>query len=149
MNKIAINERGFSLIELLLVLCITFSVISIVMKMSFNHIATFIDEQIQYESQLKIREAQFLAYANNEDFYITLRNERFSIAQSKPDNLYFEQYLPDDVKLRFTRGEDRLSTFVIYSTMMTNGIVKLHVDTKRGNQQYTLNIGKGRFTYAK
>ena len=148
-DKKLVNERGFSLIELLLVMFITFSVISIVMKLSFEHIATFIDEQIQYELQLKIREAQFLAYANSEDFYITLRDGRFSIAQSKPSNLNFEQYLPDDVKLRFTRGEYRLSTFVIYSTMITNGIVKLHVDTERANQQYTLNLGKGRFTYAK
>lgn len=148
-NEKVIEERGFSLIELLLVMFITFFIISIVMKMSFDHIATFNDYQIQYESQLKIREAQFLAYANKEDFYITLRNGRFSIAQSTPRNLYFEQYLPSDVQLRFTRGQYPLSTFVIRSTMITNGITKLHVDSERGNQQYTLNIGKGRFTYAK
>ena len=71
-DKKLVNERGFSLIELLLVMFITFSVISIVMKLSFDHIATFIDEQIQYELQLKIREAQFLAYANSEDFYIPI-----------------------------------------------------------------------------
>ena len=143
------KEQGFSLIELLLVMFITFFVTSIVMKMSFNHIATFNDFQIQYESQLKIREAQFLAYANKEDFYITLRNGRFSIAESTPRNIYFEQYLPADVQLKFTRGRYPLSTFVIRSTMVTNGIVSLHVDSERGNQQYTLNIGKGRFTHAK
>lgn len=145
---IKINEKGFSLIELLLVMFITFLVISLVMKMSFDHIATFNDNQIQYESQLKIREAQFLAYANKEDFYITLRNGRFSIAESTPRNLYFEQYFPGDVQLRFTRGKYPLSTFVIRSTMITNGIVTLHVDSARGDQRYTLNLGKGRFTYA-
>ena len=145
-SKIA-DEKGFSLIEILLVLFITFFVISIVMKMSFGHIAAFNDEQIQFQSQLKIREAQFLAYANNEDFYITSRDGKFSIAQSTPTNIYFEQKLPPNVQLRFSRGEDKLSTFVIQSTMNTNGILRLHVETQRGNQQYTLNIGKGRFTY--
>lgn len=148
MNDLKIaEEKGFSLIEILLVLFITFFVISIGMKMSFGHIAAFNDEQIQFQSQLKIREAQFLAYANNEDFYITSRDGKFSIAQSTPTNIYFEQKLPPNVQLRFTRGEDKLSTFVIQSTMNTNGILRLHVETQRGNQQYTLNIGKGRFTY--
>ena len=147
MEKLKISEKGFSLIELLLVLFITFFVVSIVMKMSFGYIATFNDEQIQFQTQLKIREAQFLAYANNEDFYITSRNGKFSIAQSKPTNIYFEQKLPPNVQLRFTRGEDKLTTFEIQSTMNTNGILSLHVETQRGNQQYTLNIGKGRFTY--
>ena len=148
-DKKVVNERGFSLIELLLVMFITFSVISIVMKLSFDHIESFIDEQIQYQPQLKIREAQFLAYANNEDFYVTSRNGRFSLAQSRPENIYFEQYLPEDVHLKFTRGKYPLLTFVIRSTMRTNGIVGLNIDSKRGNQRYTLNIGKGRFTYAK
>ena len=149
MEKLKFSEKGFSLIELLLVLFITFFVISIVMKMSFEHIAAFNDEQIQFQTQLKIREAQFLAYANNEDFYITSRNGKFSVAQSTPTNIYFEQQLPPNIQLRFTRGEDKLSTFVIQSTMNTNGILSLHVETQRGNRQYTVNIGKGRFTYAK
>ena len=148
-NIKVINERGFSLIELRLVLFITFSVISMAMKLSFDHIATFIDEQIQYESQLKIREAQFLAYANNEDFYVTSLNGRFSLAQSKPENIYFEQYLPKDVQLKFTRGKYPFPIFVIRSTMIMNGIVGINIESERGNQKYTLNVGKGRFTYAK
>lgn len=144
-----LGEKGFSLIEILLVLFITFFIVSFVMKMSFGHIATFNDEQIQFQTQLKIREAQFLAYANNEEFYITSLNGRFSIAQSIPSNIYFEQQLPSNIHLRFTRGEYPLSTFVIQPTMNTNGIVGLHVESERGKLQYTLNIGKGRFTYAK
>lgn len=148
-NKKVVNEQGFSLIELLLVMFITFFVISIATKLSFEHIATFNDEQIQYESQLKIREAQFLAYANNEDFYVTSRNGRFSIAQSNPRNIYFEQDLPTNLQLKFTRGKYPLSTFSIRSSMIMNGIVGLSVESERGNQRYTINIGKGRFTYAK
>ncbi len=148
-NKKVINEQGFSLIEILLVLFITFLVISFTMKLSFDHIATFNEEQIHYQLQLKIREAQFLAYANNEDFYVTTRNGRFILAQSTPKNLYFEQVLPTNIQLRFTRGKYPLSTFVIRSTMIMNGIVGINVGSERGNQRYTLNIGKGRFTIAK
>ena len=143
------NEQGFSLIEMLLVLFISFFVISFFMKISFNYIEAFNNEQIQFQSQLKIREAQFLAYANDEDFYITSLNGSLFMAQTKPNNIYFEQELPANIKLWFTRGEYPLSTFVIRSTMVTNGIVGLHVDSERGSQHYTMNIGKGRFTYAK
>ena len=148
MNEKVVSERGFSLVELLLVMFITFFVISIVMKLSFEHIAMFNDYQIEYESQLKIREAQFLAYANEEDFYITALNGRFTLAQSTPRNLYFEQYLPDDIKLRFTRGKYHMPIFVVHPTMITNGVISVNIDSERGNQRYTLNIGKGRFTYA-
>lgn len=142
------SQGGFTLIEILLVLFISCFLVSIVTIFSFKYIGEYNDTQIVYEIQTKLREAQFLGYADQNGHEIAyLRNNVFGIYRLRIDDWHFAQQIPPSVKLYFGLSNGKNYTFRIKSNMNFSGIGTLRVETSRGVEHYTINLGKGRFTH--
>jgi prepilin-type N-terminal cleavage/methylation domain-containing protein len=140
-------QGGFSLIEILLVLFISCSLVSIVTFFSFKYIGEYNDTQIIYEIQTKIREAQFLGYANQKGHKVNyFKDNVFGIYRLRIDDWHFAQQIPPSVNLYFGANGSNYF-FRIRSDMNFSGIGTLRVETSRGIEHYTMNIGKGRFTH--
>ena len=142
-------QGGFSLIEILLVLFISCFLVSIVTTFSFKYIGEYNDTQIVYEIETKLREAQFLGYANQNGHYINyFQNRVLGIYRLRIDDWHFAQQIPPSVKLYFGLSTGSSNYFLrIKSNMNFSGIGTLRVETSRGVEQYTINLGKGRFTH--
>lgn len=141
------TQGGFTLIEILLVLFISGFLVSIVTIFSFKYIGEYNDTQIVYEIQTKLREAQFLGYANRNGHEIAyFSNNVFGIYRLRIDDWHFAQLIPPSVELYFGANGKNYS-FRIKSNMNFSGIGTLRVETSRGIEHYTINLGKGRFTH--
>lgn len=147
-KKVIESEKGFTLIEMLLVLFISFFLVSIVTLFSYKYIGEYNDTQIIYELQTKIREAQFLGYANEYGHYLTYFDSRvFGIYQSRLEGWQFAQKMPSTIKLHIGYANGSIKPYRLKSNMNVGGIGTLKVQTARGIEHYTINLGKGRFTH--
>lgn len=153
MRRVIFNENGFSLIEMLLVLMVTLLLSTFLIKFSFQHIQSFNKSQIEFETQIVFREAQFLANANNNRLYVGSKNGLFYIKNPREVNYFFEQQIPSDMKVIFTDNKKNMKDIQFIQIepdmMMDPKIAGLVYETDKGRTYYTMNFGKGRFTYAK
>lgn len=143
------NEKGFTLVEMLLVLAITMVIFTLVATFSYKFIGEYNDKQIQYEVQLKLREAQTVALANKTYYIVTFKYNTLHIYQNVMEPPYFIQPMPSSIYAEIGFHGNNSEPFTFSPNLKVNGIGYLNFYTERGNIYYTINIGKGRFSYAK
>lgn len=140
------NERGFTLIEMLLVLVITLFISSLFIKFTFNHLSSYTNYQIIHQLQLKIREYQFLAHVNETYYRIYGFDDTFFIYQKNHwEDKVYEQKIPPGMWVSIGHTINT-SSYMVKEDMTFNGIGSF--DVKIGNKKYyyTMNMGKGRYT---
>lgn len=141
-----VNEHGFSLIEMLLVLCITMVVFGVITKFSYDYLNDYNQEQIKHEILLKIREMQFLTHANDEVYGMVYQYGKIRIYDNYTEENYFEHKMPPniDILLHYTSFQ---SPFIHFRPdLSSRGTASFKYYTKRGISRYTINLGKGHIT---
>lgn len=139
------NSKGFTLIEMLAVLFIVFSLSAIIMNFSFKHLHYFAEDQLLFELQLKFREAQLIAHHNQREvFFSTLNNDLIIYDIEKT---YFRQTFPPNLEVSITHNFSNKRLIEIDSTMGNLVGGKITVKSERKKQEARIQLGKGRFFY--
>ena len=143
------NERGFSLLEMLLVMFISFTIIGFITIFSFKFIDAHTDEQYMYQVQAKIKEAQFVSYANKQFQVISMRRNIFGIYAYRNYNWLHAQFTRKQVVANVYHANENITTSVMINHRMNlSGISKIVFYSRRGYDEFTMHLGKGRITHA-
>ncbi|MER2106566.1 MAG: competence type IV pilus minor pilin ComGD [Solibacillus sp.] len=137
------NERGFTLIEMLLVLTIFSVITSAVLHFSFDQIQRQTYKKTTNQIELAIRMAQMMAREGQHVIYCEVFNEtRFIIRRTPFDEPYYTQDLPEGMKMSITTERGRLQ-FQPSGNVTQMGKIYFFLNDER--LFYTINLGKGRF----
>ncbi|MER2191137.1 MAG: competence type IV pilus minor pilin ComGD [Solibacillus sp.] len=143
MKRQSNNERGFTLIEMLLVLTIVGVMTSAVLQVSFDQIQRQTYKKTTNQIELAIRMAQLMAMEGQQIIYCEVVNETQFIIRKRPfDEPYYTQDLPAGMKMRITTERGRLQ-FQPSGNVTQMGKIYFFLNDER--LFYTINLGKGRF----
>lgn len=137
------NERGFTLIEMLLVLTIVGVMTSAVLHFSFDQMQRQTYRKTTNQIELAIRMAQMMAMEGQHIIYCEVFNETKFIIRRRPfEEPYYTQDLPEGMKMHITTERGRLQ-FQPNGNVTQIGKIYFYLNEER--LFYTINLGKGRF----
>ena len=143
LKKQLANARGYTLIEMLLVLFIVTIMSTIILKFSHEKLThyTFMKTVDQIELLLRATQAQVIDERVNMGFQVTY-GQYINVHKGLLSEVMYQMKLPEGMTVLITTGNNRID-------FMTDGNVKnigkiiffmedMHI-------RYSINIGKGRF----
>jgi competence protein ComGC len=141
------NEKGFSLLEALLTLGI-FMVIVALSSFTFIHMERYNYTQYAGELKIKVRESQIKTYETGVSHKIKTYSDRidFFMEATEP---WYTFYMPPNVKIVIDSYRNNISGVAFKPNKNISSISYLRIETPIGIEQYTLNIGRAKFTNAR
>ncbi|PYF03490.1 prepilin-type N-terminal cleavage/methylation domain-containing protein [Ureibacillus chungkukjangi] len=141
-GKRVMNMRGFTLIEMLLVLFILLLTSSIVFQITLTLSEKWVVNQFFQQLMLDIQEIQALAIKNDEAFYIQFNSSNnYKGHGIFSGEILFEREIPQGIKVDMTSN---LKHFMVYPSgdVSNFGTIKFH--TPFGQTNLIIYIKEGR-----
>lgn len=137
------NERGFTLIEMLLVLVIVGVTSSIVLHISFTYMQHRTYTKTINQIELTVRMAQLLAMEEQRTVLCeVVGGNRFVVRGELGEENVFEQHLPEGMQMEISTARKRIR-FQPSGNVTEIGKIIFYLNGER--VFYTVNLGKGRF----
>lgn len=141
-KRIAQNEAGFSLIEMLVVMVIFMIISSSVMIYVTKSLAAYTNEQYIDKTELLIRMTQLKAMEDQTIYNVKMDScWKIVIKKHAASELFYEEELPDHIALYISDYGQPIS-FNQNGNVRTGGSITYHFNDTV--YDYSLNIGKGR-----
>lgn len=139
------NQRGFTLVELLLVLVIVGVISTVVMHFSHQKMLDYTYAKVVNQIELAVRMAQTTAIAEQASIYCVIEFEKtFVLKRGVYEQPFYEQELPEGMTVLITTPNRRIH-FNASGTTIHLGKMVFIIDGVR--TLYTINLGKGRFLF--
>ena len=147
MTRLANDERGFTLIEMLLVLMVVVVISSGVLFFAKEKLVTYTEYQLMNQIELVFRMAQMTAVEKKSPVIFEARyREKIQVRMQNKQDLMYEQYLPEHIKI-YLESPSIQVTFNTKGNVSGFGNLYYHYPNLKVN--YTINIGKGRIIMRK
>lgn len=143
MIKYVQNERGFTLLEIVIVLAIFMVISTAVLYMSADKFTDYTNEQIINQTELLIRLAQTRAIETKSSYRFYTFNCREVFVRSNDNNgeILFAQTLPKGMKIYVSNASKKIVFSPNGNINNAGSIIYFLNDTA---YKFSLNIGKGR-----
>lgn len=137
------NERGFTLIEMLVVLAIFTVVCSTVVIFTTDKLANYTNEQFIDQTELLIRLAQVKAIETKSNYEFVVFNCREIKVRnfSNRDEILYHQILPKDIEIFLSTTNSKI-IFNTKGNIRSSGTVMYHFNDY--GYRFSINMGKGR-----
>lgn len=139
-----LDEKGFTLIEMLLVLSILMVMTSSVIFASTNRLAEIEGKRFFRQFHLDIQRLQTTAIVEEKYAYIRFSENGTKYIASSANAQLFEYNLPSGISLS---KESSLKGVTFHPNGSVQEFGKLLFETKKGIKQVTIYIGKGKLNY--
>lgn len=142
-NKTLHNERGFTLIEMLVVLAIFMVISSALLYVTTEKLTNYTNEQIIDQTEVLIRLAQVKSIETKSMYELYAFNCRDIMLRNSTnrDEILFEQTLPKGMELFISASSGKIR-FHPDGNIRNAGSMSYHLDGFKYN--FSINIGKGR-----
>ena len=142
-SKFVSSERGFTLIEMLVVLAIFMVISSSLLYVTTEKLTNYTNEQIIDQTEVLIRLAQVKSIESKSRYEIQVINCQMIRVKHYADQgeILFEQTLPKGMRIFISTSNYRIS-FRPNGNGNSAGSMSYHLNGKY--YSYSLNIGKGR-----
>ena len=138
------NERGFTLLEMLVVLAILMILSSSIFYFSHDKLNRLTVLKTMDEVELLIRMAQMKAIEDQQPVIVEIRDRtEVVIKYFVGTEIFYRTYLPEGMKLYITTPNPRLH-FKTNGNLQSFGSMAFHYEGEIYG--YKINIGKGRLT---
>ncbi|SDM86861.1 prepilin-type N-terminal cleavage/methylation domain-containing protein [Psychrobacillus sp. OK028] len=146
MNKFSWNEKGFTMIEMLLVLSIVVVVSSSVLFVNSTRMKDLEEERFFQQLQLDIHRLQAVSIGEYKSTYLEFTNRRRSYEGKVGNVILFEKDMPNNIYLS---DESRLKQLKFHPKGTIENFGNLLFITEKGEKRITLYIGRGVVNYEK
>ena len=146
MPKFKWNEKGFTMIEMLLVLSIVMVVSSSVLFISSTKIKEMEEERFYRQLHLDIQRLQAFSIGEFKYTYLEFSNFRTRYEAKSGDEILFEKDLPKNMRLA---DESTLKRVAFHPNGNITNFGNLLFETERGEKRITVYIGRGVINYEK
>lgn len=139
------NERGFTLVEMLVVLAIVGILVSVVLPISYAAIQEKAYKNAIRQIELVVRMAQMIAMEEQRVVVCqVIGGNQFIVRGPFEQGHVFEYQLPDGMTMELTIASKKLR-FQASGNVMEIGKMIFYLDGSK--IYYTINLGKGRFIF--
>lgn len=146
MNKFKWNEKGFTMIEMLLVLSIVMVVSSCVVFLTSTKMKDMEEERFYRQLHLDIMRLQAISIGGNRYTYLNFPNNRTRYKAESAGVVWFEKDLPKNMRLG---DESTLKGISFHPNGNVNSFGNLLFVTERGEKRITVYISRGVINYEK
>ena len=140
------NEKGFTLIEMLLVLFIVLLFSAIAFKFTIQYSEKRVIEQVITQLQLDILTAQAKAIEEQQSVQIKFSVDNRYVMFNEFGTIYVERNLPEEIKFNILSNLQRI-WFTSLGEVVGFGTIRFN--TSEGEKVLIINIHKGRIRYEK
>jgi competence protein ComGD len=136
------NERGFTLLEMLIVLTITMVICSVLLIISQEKLIKKINYQIMNQNELVFRMAQMKTVEEGDPYVFEVLNRtQVNVRHQLSGKSIYSNQLPDNVLLYVSAPYSQVR-FKTNGNLQAFGSMSYHFDDV--SYSYSINIGKGR-----
>lgn len=137
------NEKGFTLVEMLVVLVIFTIICSSVLFFTTEKLKNYTNEQFIDQTELLIRLAQIKAIETKSNYEFLIFNCRKITVRnfSKRDEILYDQELPAGIEIFLTTTNSRI-LFNNNGNIRSSGTIMYHFNNYA--YHFSINMGKGR-----
>ncbi|WP_370627158.1 competence type IV pilus minor pilin ComGD [Psychrobacillus sp. INOP01] len=146
LTKFKLNEKGYTLIEMLLVLTIVMVVSSSVLFITSTKMKDMEEERFYRQLHLDILRLQAISIGENRYTYLNFPNNRTQYKAESAGTVWFENDLPKNMRLS---DESTLKVISFHPNGNINSFGNLLFETERGVKRITFYIGRGVINYEK
>ncbi len=146
MPKFKWNEKGFTMIEMLLVLSIVMVVSSSVLFISSTRIKEMEEERFYRQLQLDIQRLQAYSIGEFKYTYLEFPDFRTRYEAKSEDQVLFAKDLPKDMLLS---NNSTLKRVAFHPNGNVTNFGNLLFESERGEKRLTVYIGRGVINYEK
>ncbi|MEK3981227.1 competence type IV pilus minor pilin ComGD [Psychrobacillus sp. FSL K6-2836] len=146
MTKFKWNEKGFTMIEMLLVLSIVMVVSSSVLFITSTKMKDMEEDRFFRQLHLDILRLQAISIGENRYTYLNFPNNRTQYKAESAGIVWFENDLPKNMRLS---NESTLKVITFHPNGNIYSFGSLLFETDRGEKGITLYIGRGVINYEK
>lgn len=143
MKNYLINERGFTLIEMLVVLAIFTVICSTVVIFTTEKLTNYTNEQFIDQTELLIRLAQVKAIETKSNYEFSVFNCREIKVRnfSNRQEILYDQVLPEGIEIFLSTTNSKI-IFNNNGNIRSSGSIMYHFNDYA--YRFTINMGKGR-----
>ncbi|MFF2754337.1 competence type IV pilus minor pilin ComGD [Psychrobacillus sp. NPDC058041] len=141
-NKL--NEKGFTLIEMLLVLAIVMTITSSVIFIATSKFVEIEEKRFIRQFQLDVQSIQSVAIAEEKYAYLNFFNGGTKYVAKSANTILFESEMPAGYRLS---TESNLKEIGFHPNGSIKDFGTLIFETKKGSKKVILYIGRGRMNY--
>jgi prepilin-type N-terminal cleavage/methylation domain-containing protein len=141
-NKL--NEKGFTLIEMLLVLAIVMTITSSVIFIATSKYVEIEEKRFFRQFQLDVQSIQAVAIAEEKYTYIIFLNVESKYVAKSANTILFESEMPAGYRVS---TESNLKEVGFHPNGSVKEFGNLIFETKNGTKKLILYIGRGRMNY--
>lgn len=145
-NKFEWNEKGYTLIEMLLVLSIVMVVSSSVLFFTTNKWKEIEEERFYKQFHLDLQRLQAISIGEYRYTYLTFSNNKTKYEAKSANGLLFEKDLPKHMRLG---DESTLKIIAFHPNGNVNDFGNFLFITDQGEKRMTVHIGRGVISYEK
>ena len=136
------NAKGFTLLEMLVVLSIFMVVSTAILFFSHKPLLDFTEKQLMNQNELLIRMTQLISIEKENPHSFEIVNcRRIRIREMNREGVIYEQMVPSHIEIFITTPNSRLS-FNTKGNAHAFGRIMYHFENV--SYQYSVNIGKAR-----
>ena len=142
--KASSNEKGFTLIEMLVVLSIVMVITSSVIFVSIARLEEMEEKRFFKQFHLDVQRMQMIAISKGNYMYLTFNKEGTKYKVEHNNVLLYENHLPSTIRLS---GDSQLKglTYHPNGAILQFGLMRF--ETKKENKRVVFYIGQGRMNY--
>lgn len=136
------NEKGFTLIEMLVVLSIFLVVSSAILLFSHKPFLDYTEKQLMNQNELLIRMTQLISIEKENPHSFEIVNcRRIRVREKNKEGVIYEQRVPNHIEIFISTPSSSL-TFNTKGNAHAFGRITYHFENV--SYQYSVNIGKAR-----
>ncbi|MBD8035062.1 MULTISPECIES: prepilin-type N-terminal cleavage/methylation domain-containing protein [Solibacillus] len=141
-KSVLTNEKGFTLMEMLVVLSIFLVVSTAILLFSHKPFLDYTEKQLMNQNELLIRMTQLISIEKENPHSFEIVNcRRIRIKERNKEGVIYEQMVPNHIEIFITTPNSRL----IFNTEgNTNAFGRIMYHFENVSYQYSVNIGKAR-----
>lgn len=140
------NEKGFTMLEMLLVLSIVMVVSSSVLFFTSNKLREMEEARFYKQLHLDIQRLQAISIGEYSYTHLTFTNNRTKYVATMSNVLLFEKELPNGMRLS---DDSTLKVIAFHPSGNVNDFGNLLFETDSGEKRITIYIGRGVINYEK
>lgn len=141
-KRIVNDERGFTMLEMLIVLSVTMVICSVLVFISQEKLTKHIHYQIMNQIELVFRMAQMKSVEEENPYIFEVLNRTMvNVRQQSTGKSFYSESLPDHVLLYVSAPNSQVR-FKTNGNLQAFGSMSYHFDDV--SYSYSINIGKGR-----
>lgn len=145
-NKFKWNEKGFTMIEMLLVLSIVMVVSTSVIFFTSTRMKEMEEERFYKQLHLDVQRLQAISIGEYGYTHLTFKNNKTKYEAIMSNVLLFERDLPKNMRLS---DDSTLKVISFHPNGNVNDFGNLLFETEKGEKRITLYIGRGVINYEK